>query len=79
MTAFGFTLSSEEHPPADLVRLAVRAEESGFEFASISDHSHPWVAAQGHSPFVWSVLGAIAASTEGFFRYWDSELRAALA
>ena len=36
----------------------------GFEFVSISDHFHPWVSAQGHSPFVWSVLGAIAASTE---------------
>jgi G6PDH family F420-dependent oxidoreductase len=36
----------------------------GFDFVSISDHYHPWVSAQGHSPFVWSVLGAIAASTE---------------
>jgi G6PDH family F420-dependent oxidoreductase len=30
---------------------------------SISDHFHPWVSAQGHSPFVWSVLGAVAAAT----------------
>ena len=29
----------------------------------MSDHYHPWVAAQGHSPFVWSTLGAVAAST----------------
>ncbi len=64
MTAFGYTLSSEEHAPSDLVRNAVRAEALGFDFASISDHYHPWVSAQGHSPFVWSVLGAIAASTE---------------
>ena len=48
----------------DLVRNAARAEEVGFDFASISDHYHPWVSAQGHSPFVWSVLGGIAASTE---------------
>jgi G6PDH family F420-dependent oxidoreductase len=61
---FGYTLSSEEHPPPDLVRNAARAEELGFDFVSISDHFHPWVTAQGHSPFVWSVLGAIAASTE---------------
>jgi coenzyme F420-dependent glucose-6-phosphate dehydrogenase len=61
--SFGYTLSSEEHAPAELVAYAVRAEESGFDFASISDHFHPWVRAQGHSPFVWSVLGAIAAST----------------
>lgn len=64
MVNFGYTLSSEEHPPPDLVRNAARAEEVGFDFVSISDHFHPWVTAQGHSPFVWSVLGAIAASTE---------------
>ena len=63
MVSFGYTLSSEEHPPTDLVRNAARAEEAGFDFLSISDHYHPWVSTQGHSPFVWSVLGAIAAST----------------
>jgi G6PDH family F420-dependent oxidoreductase len=64
MIAFGLTLSSEEHGPRDLVANAAKAEEAGFSFVSISDHFHPWVSAQGHSPFVWSVLGAIAASTE---------------
>ena len=64
MTSFGYTLSSEEHAPSDLVASARAAEEAGFDFVSISDHFHPWVSAQGHSPFVWSVLGAIAASTE---------------
>ena len=62
--SFGYTLSSEEHGPADLVDNAARAEEAGFEFLSISDHFHPWISAQGHSPFVWSVLGAIARATE---------------
>src|SRR6476469_7984064 len=64
MTSFGYTLSSEEHGPQALLTNAQRAEELGFDFVSISDHYHPWVTAQGHSPFVWSVLGAIAASTE---------------
>lgn len=64
MTEYGYALSSEEHPPADLVRNAARAEEAGFTFACISDHYHPWVNAQGHSPFVWSVLGGIAATTQ---------------
>ncbi len=64
MTTFGYWLSSEEHTPLDLVRHARRAEEAGFELALISDHFHPWLDAQGHSPFVWSVLGGIAASTE---------------
>jgi len=64
MTTFGYTLSSEEHTPSDLVRNAARAEEAGFDFVSISDHFRPWVTAQGHSPFVWSVIGGIAAVTE---------------
>jgi G6PDH family F420-dependent oxidoreductase len=64
MVQYGYTLSSEEHAPRDLVANARRAEDLGFDFVSISDHFHPWVTEQGHSPFVWSVLGAIAASTE---------------
>jgi G6PDH family F420-dependent oxidoreductase len=64
MASYGFTLSSEEQGPRSLVTHARRAEESGFDFVSISDHYHPWVSAQGHSPFVWSVLGAVAEATE---------------
>lgn len=30
----------------------------------ISDHFHPWTTAQGESPFVWGVLGAIAQATD---------------
>ncbi len=60
---YGLTLSSEEHPPTRLVELAVAAEEAGFDFVSISDHFHPWLTTQGHSAFVWSVLGAIAQAT----------------
>ena len=64
MVEIGYKLSSEEHGPSDLVGYARRAEEAGFTFASISDHIHPWIDAQGHSPFVWGVLGAIAQATE---------------
>jgi G6PDH family F420-dependent oxidoreductase len=64
MTSFGYTLSSEEFAPPALVDLACRAEAREFDFVSISDHYHPWVGAQGHSPFVWSVLGGIAAVTD---------------
>ena len=64
MTEFGYWLSSEEHAPLDLVRSAARAEELGFSFAMVSDHFHPWIDAQGQSPFVWSVLGGIAEATE---------------
>ena len=60
----GYFLSSEEHPPAALVHQARRAEEVGMSRVWISDHFHPWLDEQGQSPFVWSVIGAIAASTE---------------
>jgi coenzyme F420-dependent glucose-6-phosphate dehydrogenase len=59
----GYSLSTEEHRPEDLVRFAQRAEAAGFEYASISDHFHPWIAAQGNSPFVWTVLGGLAQAT----------------
>jgi G6PDH family F420-dependent oxidoreductase len=60
----GYALSSEEFRPGDLVRQARLAEEAGFEFAFVSDHFHPWIDRQGHSPFVWPVLGGIARATE---------------
>jgi coenzyme F420-dependent glucose-6-phosphate dehydrogenase len=63
MPSFGYTLSSEEHSPLDLVRNAGLAERAGFEFLSISDHFHPWIDRQGHSPFVWSVIGGVATTT----------------
>lgn len=64
MTKLGLTLSSEEHDPKRLVDMARMAEDHGFDFVSISDHFHPWISEQGHSPFVWSVLGAIAGATD---------------
>ncbi|MFL6007308.1 MAG: TIGR03557 family F420-dependent LLM class oxidoreductase [Gaiellaceae bacterium] len=62
----GYALSSEEHSPGDLVRHARAAEQAGFRFGLISDHIHPWIDAQGHSAFVWSVLGSIAQATDEF-------------
>jgi len=62
----GYAFSSEEHPPADLVAHARAAEEAGFTWGLISDHIHPWVDAQGHSPFVWTTVGAILQATERF-------------
>jgi coenzyme F420-dependent glucose-6-phosphate dehydrogenase len=59
----GYALSSEEHGPNELVRNAQRAEEAGFGFALVSDHFHPWIDRQGHSPFVWNVIGGIAQAT----------------
>ncbi len=64
MAEIGYALSSEEHTSKNLVKNAQRAEETGFSFALISDHFHPWIHKQGQSPFVWSVLGAIAQVTQ---------------
>jgi G6PDH family F420-dependent oxidoreductase len=64
MPELGFALSSEDHPPSELVRQARMAEDAGFPFALVSDHYHPWVDAQGQSPFVWATLGGIAEATE---------------
>jgi coenzyme F420-dependent glucose-6-phosphate dehydrogenase len=59
----GYTLSSEEQKPGALVDQAVRAEQAGFDFCVVSDHFHPWTDRQGQSPFVWTVVGAVARST----------------
>lgn len=59
----GYKLMAEGFGPQELIRQAVRAEEAGFDFVEISDHYHPWLEEQGHSPFAWTVLGAIAART----------------
>ena len=60
----GYWLASEEQPPKALVENTKLAEDAGFGHVLISDHIHPWVDAQGHSPFVWGVIGAIAEATE---------------
>lgn len=64
MTTFGYFLSSEEHGPRALLEQATMAEAAGFTKVAISDHYHPWLDAQGQSPFVWTTIGAIAAATE---------------
>ncbi|HSD57316.1 MAG TPA: TIGR03557 family F420-dependent LLM class oxidoreductase [Methanotrichaceae archaeon] len=63
MVEVGYKLSSEENGPLDLVCYAKQAEDAGFAFAMISDHYHPWIDRQGHSPFVWGVIGGISQTT----------------
>ncbi len=63
-TRFGYTLMTEQAGPKDLVRYAVAAEARGFDFEVSSDHYFPWLSAQGHSPYAWTVLGAVAHATE---------------
>jgi G6PDH family F420-dependent oxidoreductase len=61
---YGYTLMTEQSGPKDLVRYAVSAEQAGFDFEVSSDHYSPWLASQGHAPYAWSVLGAVAHATE---------------
>jgi len=63
VTTFGYTLMTEQSGPKDLVRYAIAAEEAGFDFEVSSDHYSPWLASQGHAPYAWSVLGAVAQAT----------------
>ncbi|MCX5267796.1 TIGR03557 family F420-dependent LLM class oxidoreductase [Streptomyces sp. NBC_00199] len=60
MAEYGYFLACEEFAPADLVEQARMAEQAGFQALWISDHYHPWNDAQGQSPFVWSVIGALS-------------------
>jgi G6PDH family F420-dependent oxidoreductase len=60
MASIGYFLSCEQYGPAELIDQARRAERAGFERLWISDHYHPWNDAQGQSPFVWSVIGALS-------------------
>jgi G6PDH family F420-dependent oxidoreductase len=64
MVSIGYFLSCEEFGPRELVRQAKQAADAGFERLWISDHYHPWTRAQGQSPFVWSVIGALSEAVD---------------
>lgn len=64
MTRFGYTLMTEQASPKALVRWAQAAEQAGFDFEVPSDHYSPWLSAQGHVPYAWAVLGAVAQVTQ---------------
>jgi G6PDH family F420-dependent oxidoreductase len=63
MTQIGYTLMGEQCGPRQLVADAAHAEMAGFDFAVASDHFFPWLVEQGHAPYAWSVLGAVAQAT----------------
>lgn len=63
MTRFGYTLMTEQTGPKRLVEYAVSAEDAGFDFEVCSDHYFPWLSSQGHAPYAWTVLGAVAHAT----------------
>lgn len=63
MTRFGYTLMTEQSGPRELVRYAQAAEAAGFDYLASSDHYSPWLTSQGHAPYAWTVLGAVAQAT----------------
>jgi G6PDH family F420-dependent oxidoreductase len=64
MTAFGYTMMTEQSRPDQLVRDVVAAEAAGFDFSVTSDHFQPWLQEQGHAGYAWAILGAAAHATE---------------
>lgn len=63
MTRFGYTLMTEQSGPKQLVGYGVDAERLGFDFLVSSDHAFPWLDEQGHAPYAWTLLGAVAQAT----------------
>ena len=64
MSNLGYTLMTEQSGPRELVRYATQAERVGFDFAVSSDHYSPWLTEQGHAPYAWTLLGAVAPAPE---------------
>lgn len=61
---FGYTLMTEQSGPKELVDYAIAADRIGFDLAVCSDHYSPWLTTQGHAPYAWATLGAVAHATE---------------
>lgn len=59
----GYKASAEQFAPRELVELAVRAEEHGFDSALVSDHYQPWRHEGGHSPFSIAWMSAVGERT----------------
>ena len=63
MARIGIHCPHEQYPPAELLRLAKRAEAAGFQAGMCSDHFHPWLPDQGQGGFAWGWLGAALEGT----------------
>jgi coenzyme F420-dependent glucose-6-phosphate dehydrogenase len=61
----GYKASAEQFAPRELLEFAVYAEEVGFDSVVVSDHFQPWRHTDGHAPFSFAWLGALAERTSG--------------
>ena len=59
----GYKASAEQFGPRELLDFACLAEELGFDSVFLSDHFQPWKHTDGHAPFSFAWLGALAART----------------
>jgi probable non-F420 flavinoid oxidoreductase len=64
MPLIGYHASHEQFPPSELLKLAVLAEQSGFDVINCSDHFHPWSERQGQSGYSFAWLGAAMQATK---------------
>jgi len=61
----GYAAMLEQFGPNEVTDYSAAAEAAGFRGVMAADHFQPWVPRQGSAPFVWNVLTAIGARTEG--------------
>ncbi|MBY4383779.1 glucose-6-phosphate dehydrogenase (coenzyme-F420) [Rhodococcus fascians] len=59
----GFKASAEQFGPRELVELAVLAESSNMDSATVSDHFQPWRHEGGHAPFSIAWMTAVGERT----------------
>lgn len=62
-TRIGFHCSHEQFAPRELLRLAMKAQQSGFRHIECSDHFAPWSEVQGQSGHAWCWMGAALMAT----------------
>src|SRR5947207_7437677 len=61
----GYKASAEQFGPVELLDFSVHAEEVGFDSVVVSDHFQPWRHTDGHAPFSFAWLAALAERTSG--------------
>ncbi|OZD80401.1 glucose-6-phosphate dehydrogenase (coenzyme-F420) [Rhodococcus sp. 05-2256-B2] len=59
----GFKASAEQFGPRELIELAVLAESSNMDSATVSDHFQPWRHEGGHAPFSIAWMTAVGERT----------------
>jgi coenzyme F420-dependent glucose-6-phosphate dehydrogenase len=60
----GYKASAEQFGPRELVEIAVQAEASGMDSATVSDHFQPWRHEGGHAPFSLAWMTAVGERTK---------------